>query len=58
MKRRQTDSKPIMQRVLYFVCQLQSCGDPEFMSAMRPNVAKALRTQEGNSERVVLFSTN
>ena len=58
MKRKQTDTKKIIQRVRYFVCQLQGCGDSEFMDAMRPQAGKVPRTRDENSEGVVLFSMN
>jgi hypothetical protein len=59
MHRQQTQSKSILHRVLYFVCQLESCGDEEFMTAMRPKATQTFppHHDEGNGQ-VVLFSTN
>lgn len=48
----------ILQRVLYFVCQLESCGDEEFMTAMRPTAPRVVASPHEGDGRVVLFSTN
>ncbi len=48
----------ILQRVLYFVCELERCGDETFVSAMQDRMRSTQQARVEESSRTLLFSTN
>ena len=53
------ESKPeTSRRVLYFLCQLERCGDEDFISRLPMSRDASPQREEAKPDQTLLFSTN